>query len=468
MQRVAVVDLKENLAVISFFWEGWKEKGVEASIEIRGNFLDEKAEVAKKIKEAIEKQAPDGSAVILLIPREYAQLTSLKIPAKNMETLKSMMEFEVLKHFPLPIEQLAYSYFVTGGKAGNYELNLAGLKQAEFKKWFDTAIDAGIRPEVVSVSSSAWLPVETENEMPEKRIFIELAPTGFEVSVIDGSSILYSRYKKYGKEISENLLFDSSIESDSELSAVAEKICKEFDHIRLVSGIEELENYNSNIFVSGGGRQGDDLTRKLIADPLFMTSNIVRLPKGDNPAPFSHTSTAVGASALFSSEKGFNFIPIYLRSSYIEPVKKRLKVLTAVAVSLLFLWGGASWGIKKQKLIGLQNELQELKSKASTTEERLLEVEKMQSIFSSFTTFINAPSLTISTLSTVTSLLPSNTYLTDFEVRRGEIVISGISSASTTIVASLEKSRYFSQARLIGPVKTVDGKERFRIGATQK
>jgi general secretion pathway protein L len=472
MHKIAVVDVNEGYCSYAIFSESLKGNSLLGTGLINGNISEIGSKAATSLKGEIEAVAGVIDQVVLLIPRSTAQITSLDIPANSIETLEKMMKFEVSRHFPIPTGQLASAYFITETVSGKYSLNLAGIKQADYEKWFSAASDAGIEPNVVSVSSAAWFKDVAEPDagaagtLPEKRVFIEVSPKGFALNLVKGKTIMYSRFSKFPEDV-EGSSFFGIAESGSATSASAavDRISEEAERVNLVSGIPGTEEFFAYTFIAGGGALRKGIARDITLKPQFQNSKIVKLPDNDAVDGFDYIAKANGFGGLRDETLRFNFIPREKRKSPFADTRRRLLAGAAVIALLLLSWGSIAWGIQWYRLETLNSELDRLKADATKTEEILVRVEEIQSSLESFMKFSKKPAFSLKLLDTLTRSIPVNTHLTDIEVRSGSVVIAGISSNASSLISILEDSPLFKNARMIGAVKAASGNtEKFKIG----
>ncbi|MEE8484245.1 MAG: PilN domain-containing protein [Nitrospinota bacterium] len=461
MQKLAVIDIKESFCCVSVFSEGWGSNTLLGTATVRGSFTDKNGMTARRVMEELENISSGIDATILLLPRKLAQLSSLEIPARNKRVVKKMMEFEASRHFPIPPDQLAYDFFHADKKGERYILNLAGLKKSDFETYYKAATDAGIKPDVVSVSSSAWL--APRGKETGKRTFIEIVPDGFEMSLLDGYTISYSRFVRFRPAIEEKYFHDPGYSAETVTSEIVKAVGGELDHVKLVSGIEGLDEYLANVRIVGGGNLRKRIANSLALEKDFSSSTISALPESDSETGFDQTAIAAGEADWDREGLLFNFIPQEMRRPRHDIEKKRMQVLTAVGACLLVLWGVSSFAMQYRSLSGLKNELVQLKIQAKALDSAEIRIDEYMSYFNEFSRFSNGPAFNLQIMDALTNTISRNTFLTGIEMRKGEIGVAGLSAASSGLLKALEDSIYFKNVRMEGAVKTVGNRERFKL-----
>lgn len=463
MRYIAVVDVKEDFSSIAVFTRGWKGAELIGASMIRGGFTDAAQGTARKIKGEVDRISPEKPFVILLLPRRLLHVTTAEIPARNKTFLKKMMEFEVTRHFPIPPEQLVYDFMIAGRVKGGFAVNLAGLKRTDFNVYFDTAQNAGIAPDEVSFSSSAWILPNVPDDDITKRIFIEILPEGFEMSVVDGARLLYSRFNLFKPKLEEKNFHKRDILLRSPARGIAEKILAELRNIRLVSGIEHLSEFLKKLFIGGDGALQKEVGRYLAEMPEFAGSLISHLPAGEEKSGFGHVAISVGAQAMNKKGGRFNFISDDMKSGGRQKTARRFKTFSITVAVLAILWVASTYLTQWKNTADLKRELARLKSEVGGVEEVHLRIEEYRSYFESFKKISATPSFDMNLLEGITDSLPRNSFLTDIEVSNGFITISGLSKDASSLLKIMEADPHFRSVRMAGAVKTVGGNEKFKI-----
>lgn len=462
MRYIAVVDVKEDFSSVAVFTRGWKGAELAGGGLVRGGFADAVREAAHKVKEKIYRISPEKPFIILLVPRRLVHVTTVEIPARNETFLEKMMKFEVARHFPVPSEQLVHDFMLAGRVTGGFAVNLAGLKRTDFNAYFDAAREAGIAPDEVSFSSAAWILPDVPDDEITKRIFVEVLPEGFEMSVLDGARLLYSRFNLFKPKLEEKYFHKRNVLGSSSARGIADKILAELNQIRLVSGIEHLSEYLKKLFIAGGGAMRKDIGRRLAEMPEFADSFISYLPAGDDETGFDYVAAVTGAEVMDKKSQRFNFIPADMRTGDGRKATRRFTVSITMAV-LAVLWIASTYLSQWKTATDLKRELANLKSKAGGVEEVDLRIEEYQSYFESFKKFSATPSFTMDLLEGITNVLPRDSFLVDMEIHGGVITVSGLSKDASSLLKIMEADQHFKSVRMAGAVKTVGKNEKFKI-----
>ena len=476
MHKIAVVDSNEKFSSFAVFSESFQSRTLDSTGQVIGNFL-ENGETAGKLKVELERLCPEGYTLLLLIPRYLSQITSMEIPAKTEDIIQKMMEFEIPRHFPLQKEQLIADYFIASRQDDRFEINLAGMKRTDFDRWNNAAKEAGLDPTVISVSSAASMPfpqgyttgLPAGTETPAKRVFVSITPDGFEICLVDRKRIMYSRYTKFKPAIDDRYFFSDEPWDTSSAVLATKQISEEIQRVRLVSGIQGIDDYLKRVFITGGGMLRGKIAYKLGELPEFNNSDITKLPDNDSKSGFDYTAIAHGMIGVDEENQRFNLIPKEHRHSVFHRVKTRLSFSGGVLGILLLVWISTAWGVQIYRMTSLNNELARLKAEATKSEKMLLKVDEIATYLASFIKFTKSPALTIDIFHALNSALPKNTHLTDIDVHRGKIIIAGLSNDAPSLIKTLESSEYFKNVRMVGAIKTaIGGIEKFKIAMEQE
>ena len=102
-------------------------------------------------------------------------------------------------------------------------------------------------------------------------------------------------------------------------------------------------------------------------------------------------------------------------------------------------------------------EIQAIRDQVTAVEERILSIRKL----------IGQRDMNLEILRELTTLLPSDTYLTVYSNRNGTIQLNGVSGSAPDLIPNLEKSPLLKDIEPKGPIfkDAQTGKDRFNIQA---
>ncbi len=169
-----------------------------------------------------------------------------------------------------------------------------------------------------------------------------------------------------------------------------------------------------------------------------------------------------------SAESGtFNLLPQGHLPRQGLTTRRLNTALGAVAVLLLGVWVALPLWQKQQQIEQLEPRLSA--ARQQSTEVRAMR-ERVTALSESLAYIIDQKrhsARTLDVLAELTRLLPDDTWLRDLNITSAEVQIQGEGPAAAQLVALLEGSARFDNARFRSPVMQVSGKslERFRISA---
>ncbi|MBI5179382.1 MAG: PilN domain-containing protein [Nitrospinae bacterium] len=461
MRDIAVVDVKESYCSVAVFSEDMRNGIPKGSATVHGSFLDAASGTAIKIKENLDGLSVNPYAVVLLLPRSLFHVSPLTVPAKNPAMLAQMLAFEAPRHFPMPPEQLVWDFFPSEQTASAFSVTVAGLKKSDFDAYFTAAEQAGILADVVSVSSLAFMPGEER----EKRALADIQPEGFEISLLEGPLLVYSRFVRFKPRIEQKQFFTGGFLADGAAGNIASQIAGEVDHIRLVGGIETPEGFFGDIRIACGGNLRQAVADRVSVKPGFTSARVSLLPEaGEGEEVLAHTARLASAAGLYKKGASFNFIPPKQRRLRNYAAKRLLKIAAGVVAGLLVLWAASAFAVRWNALRGLKAELASLKKEALKDENVAVHMGEYESLFDEFNRFSSQKSFTLAMLEGLTSVLPKNTYLNEMEFRDCKVMMGGLSSEASSVLGPLEGSPEFKNAHMLGAVQSTAKGERFKAG----
>ena len=166
--------------------------------------------------------------------------------------------------------------------------------------------------------------------------------------------------------------------------------------------------------------------------------------------------------------KSVNLLPAKQRKRRRPGLRRRRNLLLAGANLLLVAAVLATPIIQKQQLIrSLEPRLQQATEDARAGVELREEVAQLAATSEYLQDKKQSDPLVMRTMDEVTRLLPDNTWISRFDLSRGEIQIQGQSSASASLIRLLESSGLLKNVRFRSPVTRIGNtnEDRFHLSA---
>jgi len=116
-------------------------------------------EAFAKIGDALHETERTPARVTLCLPRNSAMLRTLRYPIMVRDEIGNMIQFEAIRHIPLPEEDRALAYAaVPASDEKQLVVNLLAARQSEIRKLIDAFAEADVPIDEVAVFSSLIAP----------------------------------------------------------------------------------------------------------------------------------------------------------------------------------------------------------------------------------------------------------------------------------------------------------------------
>jgi len=142
------------------------------------------------VREALEKCGVAGARVALIVPRSQAILRDFELPDAAPEELVAMVRFQVERDLPLPLDQVRYSYVVTGRAGGKVRIQVAAVPREILDPAVAVLEASGVKVSGAYVSSFGLLSLRPNGE---RAALVEVAGGEAEILVADQGRMEFSR-----------------------------------------------------------------------------------------------------------------------------------------------------------------------------------------------------------------------------------------------------------------------------------
>lgn len=400
----------------------------------------------------IASKGLEGVGIAVVLPQELVLSRVIMVPAPNQEAIKGIVKFELEKHIPYQVSEVRYGFQNLGKEGDLYTVLITAVKKDALDNIVGQFEESKLK--VVSVDS------------PQVSLFNALAH-GKKLSLDGAFSLIYIR-----DDTTMIDTFVGCVPVDSRFvkggTANREKYAGDL--------IRELRAVAAYVNASPWAKRPERLLltgEMAVVDEVALMLNESTDLRVDtvNLSTLGIESYALPSFGLALEVLGKGKLTTDLMST---PDVRRMKAthrptaVLSIIVIFLFISLGASY-----LLVDI------LTSKRYETFFREVEVEtgnlrksiaKLKSLKDRIVLLESAKGRSVPTalniLSELSSLLPSGTWLTSFEVKGDKIYINGLSDQASFLVLLLEKSRMVKDVEFLGQItKAVGGKERFRMKA---
>lgn len=395
--------------------------------------------------------------VTLGLPRRLVTMRSVSMPAVGEEEMKGIVDYEVERHIPFPLEEAQYDFQVLTHDAEQATVLLAATRKEEIGRYVALLQEAGITPTAIGVSTFASLNAVLYNqERGEEpfRAIIDLRDGEVELGLAKQGVLRYSRYLAVGQAAPLDLLV-------SELSTLV-------GYLEANGG-----GRTGRISLSGTGAGKGDLLHHLAEQTGLETEFLhpFRRIKTSNVDPQAAHSlgTAVGLAlnGLVALPINIDLLPKELAPPRRDPglaMTVRLLALI-VALGLVFLVNGAIR--ERRALAELTATLHHVQTEAAKVEQLKGEVGTLAGQIATLQNIDQEETRKLDVLRELVQILPKGVILTLFAVEKREARIGGtITGSASDLISILEQSPVFENAQFTSPVaqRGAEGQE-FQIKA---
>lgn len=386
---------------------------------------------------------PVAGAVVVGLPGREGFLRRPALPAEDPSLLRPLVEFDVERHVPLPVEKLAFDFTVLGRGEGNrWDLLLAAAPRQAVEASVETLAGGGVRPSGVTLTPLAIAGVAAlAGAPPGPGLAVEAARGALRAEVLEAGRSLWQQEQPLPR-----------VEADltPALRALGEE-ARRAVRVRWV------------LWMGEGPRE-----------PIATWAREAGLAclnpfKGLRGAPAHADPAYTAALALALQGLGMGPWRLNLLAPSAPAPRQALGVRAAAGALLLAAGLGAGIWLNEYRLDrrALAKDLAKLERLAPRV--RVVEAESGQAaalrrLLEELARVEREPSK-LALLRELTVLTPRHTWLTRLTYRRGELEIAGYSGSPQEMIPRLEASLRFQQAGFSGTIEREGSQERFTIRA---
>lgn len=395
--------------------------------------------------------------ITLGLPRRLVTMRSVSMPAVGKEEMKGIVDYEIERHVPFPLEEAQYDFQVLTHDAEQATVLLAATRKEEIGRYVALLQEAGITPTALGVSTFASLNALLYNQergAESLRVVIDLRNDEVELGLANTGILRYTKYLAIGQAAPLDRLV-------SELSALVGQLD--------VNGGERT----GRISLSGTDAGKGDLLHHLAEQTGLEVEFLhpFRRIKASNVDPQTVHSlgaaVGLGLHGLVALPIDIDLLPKELAPPRRDPSLAMTFRLVAliVVLGLVFLVNGAIR--ERRALAELAAKLHQVQTEAAKVEQLKGEVGTLASQIATLQTIDQEETRKLDVLRELVQILPKGVVLTLFSVEKREARIGGIITGSASdLISILEQSPFFENAQFTSPVaqRGAEGQE-FQIKA---
>lgn len=392
--------------------------------------------------------------IILCLPGYLATTRYLKVPSREPEEIRNIINLQSSKYLPYPCEELILGYSLVGQDAEGYsQVFLVIVHQDIINRYLKLLKDAGIMPDTILISSFGlynWYVASQVNlKMTESFMLANIDYNYQEFEIISEGKLIFSR----------SLLAESKPKDPNQIALWQNKLIEEIKRSIIAYQKENSGKNPVEVVLSGSSKNLSGLDKR-VSNALSLPAEIlgslenISLKEKSRWEDTDFSFSGIIGLVLGRTEESLNLLPKEMRekSSALTKKKEWLKALV-LFISLLFtvfLWMGKNINDKARYLKQLQVEINKVSPEAKSLEEIKNQLEIVKERFS-----ISASSIDV--LSELYRITPSQITFTSFSFdENNQLAIKGQAEDLSDVfkfVHTLEESEYFQGVSVKNAVK---------------
>ncbi len=418
----------------------------------------DRAEVRREIDGFFRSRRLSRDSVVLGIQRRNMVLRHLDLPAEVTDNLKQVVQYQVQSFEPTEEEKFYYDFALLRGSKNGKRITvlLAMVKKSMLDADLELLRELGVRPVVVTGGSLGLINLFLHNrrEPAGKTFFIaDVGAAGLEILAVRDGALVYTR------------------DSDKENQRTWKELL--VTEIDLAAGKIGLGPEDTIEQILLAGENGSSAQQE-IAEDVPDCSLIDQTIRYEMPAENRHhvqvaaTSLGLALTGLIRRPQvRLNLLPTDLRIkrtrwAYVPTIVLGLAIivlLAALGFRQLFQEQILARKLDAEitNLTPRVDRIKAVKNQAETLEKKLTFMEGL----------LKQRDMNLELLQELTTVLPSDTFLTVYNNKDGSIQLSGSATSAPDLIPKLEKSPMLKDVVQRGTVfrDVQTGKDRFNFEA---
>jgi Tfp pilus assembly PilM family ATPase/Tfp pilus assembly protein PilN len=405
----------------------------------------ERESALKRLLEGLLDRLPLRPALITVgLPRRLVTMRSITLPPVGEEELKAILDYEVDRHIPFPLDEAYYGYQVVDRGPESATILLAAARKEDVRRHVALLEEAGIRPTALGVSTFAAFNAVRYNQGRDTGLvtaLVDLRNGEAEIGLAKSGVLQYSRY----------LMLGSAAPRD----VVVPELCGLLDRLDL--DVKTARTGRIALSGTGGGR-GDLLQylaeRTGLQVEAFSPFQRVRAHGID-----SDSAQSLGA-AVGLALNGLVTLPMQidlLPREMAPPRRDPSLTLTFRLLALVLVLGAAylvSGAIRERRaLADLTVRVDQARAEAETVEHLKSDLAALNSQIVDLENIDRSEIRKLDVLRELVQILPKGVTLTQFSVDgRDARIVGSIAGSASSLITILEESPVFENAQFTSPV----------------
>ncbi len=480
LEKSLGIDIRENSVCLTLLGKTLHRVDIIACEYIPTKLVPKDNEKAESIfLEEVNRFIIENDActenIIISIPRSKLTLQSFELPSPDIESVNSMMGFELERHFSSSIDNFYYSNYITKKESNLFHIACAAINKEIVNYYLNLLKKLNLNASVLDISTFANLNLLYSNGKNQDTlsVLIDLSYNFIEVSIVVDQKLEISR----NIPIEERWYCESFLNQENQDKShqnISEKITPIL--------VEEIKNALSSckiiddsksvgsIFISGGGYLAQHLTSELesvagVQVFRLQPPEIVNL-KTDNSffVEFMATSLSLALRGIKRSPIEANLLPESLITTKLKKVNTKRTVVLALA-TLVFVIGFMVNQSVQNKIIltSLEKQFDEIKIHMGPLEKVDLEYKVLQKYTNTLNKIDELNPTKLPLLIELSQIIPKDTWIKKIQFKKKNIKLNGVSKNASQLVPIIEKSSHFRDTHFVGTITNESTGDKFTI-----
>ena len=366
-----------------------------------------------------KEQMPAG--VVIGLPLQNFSWRTIEMPSMKSADMKKALFFELEKYLPLPVDEYVYDFFVIGRvktAPTMVKILIFSVKKEILNGLLKIVKESGM--EILSVRCSTLDilcgVMDVSGEKNLQGIFVNATDDAYEVAGLLNSMPVYMKKVSNAKP--------------SDLEEELEKLAA---------------RHPAQLYITGSVDQ----------------SAIARFNSRKFQLP---TPDLLASSYVKKTYLNLNFLPYEFIKQKKDYYPYGIGGLAAAALLVFLLTGTVVYYKDRSALKNAESKIAAIKSKASGVMEAEKKLDILRNERSVLLDFQNRSNLSVKVLSTLSKILPTDTWLISISIDdKGKVEMEGFAAKTADLVVALEKSKTFRNVSFSAPIISKGKEERFAI-----
>jgi Tfp pilus assembly PilM family ATPase/Tfp pilus assembly protein PilN len=434
------------------------------------------------VREYMDRHGNHVNGVFVCIPDKWAITKFIRVPStRGKSTLEQLMSFEVERHIPFNLEDIAYDFQVMNEADKQYTIVFTAVRKLKVEFIREVLDKLAMTPDLITTASFAVFNIVGRNGTPAG---------GWQHAVgLNGKSDRTGKKGETGlllyiekTQVLSAIIHDGVYRNikplpfdENEKDGLVDDLARHIDGMKQSIGFEKIDTIllaGDTPLVSG---QAGPLSERL-GVKVEALNELSAFEGNLKESEVGGLAPSVGACfiGLGIGEFAINMVP-HKREHHLGRKAPLFAQIFAGLIVLIFIAIASAEYVKNKRY---------LEDIDAALNKNKPEIEALEKITANINLFREKKDLlqrtreneiALEVLAELSAILPRDAWITnlsykglrtnDKKEKGGELVISGFAASSSTLLPLLEDSPYFEKVEFVGPIKKTKDREGFKLKA---